>query len=366
MTNYKQVIERAELALNNGEYKNCINLLNPLLEDCPISMNEGINVRMMLITALSGINKREESIKLCKQLIKSKNTQVREEAKSLIQILNSPDLKIPDNWNIKFETSFIDNSFDCPTPKKATIKPQKYINISNLPTGETKPFKKGFILATIIILIIVITLLSGCVKVENNLDLREINAINFDIKISSKYTNKMPWQYNFENKLREISLAKEIHVDNENFELKKNDLDIKQTNFYINKVLNITSEIIDIDLKNFLIAQHNKNFFLGKKYFYTISLDLTNLGNIDNLEIFINIINPPNIRILDDSKNINLINKNINWKLLPGENNKIKFSFWEWNKSLIGTLFVLLLIIFSYYIRQKKYELGSKLPQLPS
>ena len=58
---------------------------------------------MILITSLSGVNRKEESIKLCKELRKSKYSHVREEAKALLQILDSPNLKIPENWNVKFE-----------------------------------------------------------------------------------------------------------------------------------------------------------------------------------------------------------------------------------------------------------------------
>ena len=146
MTEYQQVINKAEIALNNGEYNYCINLLNPLLEKFTTSTYEGVNIRMILITSLSGLNKQEESIKICKQLKKSKYSHVREEAKALIQILDSPNLKIPDNWNIKFEDSIIDKEFKQKiTQNKYSEETQKYIKITDQPTGETKPFQKGFI-----------------------------------------------------------------------------------------------------------------------------------------------------------------------------------------------------------------------------
>ena len=59
MTEYEKVINKAELALNNGEYNYCINLLSPLLEKFTTSTNEGVHIRMILITSLSGVNRRE-------------------------------------------------------------------------------------------------------------------------------------------------------------------------------------------------------------------------------------------------------------------------------------------------------------------
>ena len=367
MKEYDQVINKAELALNNGEYNYCINLLSPLLEKFTSSTHEGVNIRMILITSLSGANKKEESIKICKQLKKSKFSNVREEAKALLQILDSPNLKIPDNWNIKFENSLIDEEFkQTAIPKQYSEKTQKYINLSNKPTGETKPFQKGFIILSLTLFILIISLLSGCVRIENNLDLRKIDTINYDLRIDSKYLKKFPWQYNFENEVKKITSSKEIFIDDYIFQLHKKNLDISETKNSINKILKIASNNIETNLKDIKIDKFEKNYIFGNKYFYKINLDLLELENFNDLEIFINIINPSNVSLLKDNKNINTNKNKISWEILPGEINQIEFSFWYWNKSLIWTLIILLLIAFAYYIRKKRYELGSNLPQLPS
>ena len=367
MTKYEQVIKKAELALNDGEYNYCINLLTPLLEKFTTSTHEGVNIRMILITSLSGVNRREESIQICKQLRKSKYSHVREEAKALLQILDSPNLKIPDNWNIKFEDFIIDKEFKQTTVQsKYTKKDYKYIQISEKPTGETQPFQKGFMVVIISILILVIFLLSGCVRIENNLDLREIDSINYVLRIDSKYLRKIPWQLNFESELKKISSKKEIFTDDDIFLLYKKDLNIGETKNNMNKILKIASASISTDLKDIEIDQFEKNYFLGKKYFLKINLDLLELQNINDLEIFINIINPSKASVLNDIKNINTNKNKITWRILPGEINHIEFSFWYWNKSLIWTSVILTFITFAYYIRKKRYELGSNLPQLPS
>ena len=367
MTEYEQVINKAELALNNGEYNYCINLLSPLLEKFTTSTHEGVNIRMILITSLSGVNRQEESIKICKQLRKSKYSYVREEAKALLQILDSPNLKIPDNWNVKFEDSILDKEFrETQVTNKYSEKIQKYINISNEPTGETKPFQNGFIILIITTFILIIFLLSGCVKIENNLDLREIDSINYDLKIESKYLKKIPWQLNFESELKKITSRKEIFIDDDIFLLHKKGLNIKETKDSINKILNMASDNISVNLKNIEIDKFEENYIIGKKYFYKINLDLLELENFNDLEIFFNIVNPSRANINKGNKYININKNKITWKILPGKINHIEFSFWNWNRSLIWTSIVLLLILFAYYIRKKRYELGSNLPQLPS
>ena len=367
MTEYEKVINKAQIALNNGEYKYCINLLNPLLEKFTPSTNEGVNIRMILITSLSGANRQEESIEICKQLRKSKYSHVRDEAKALQQILDSPNLKIPDNWNVKFEDNIIDKEFrQTAAQNKYSERVQKFIKISDQPTGETKPFQKGFSIFVVILFILIIFLLSGCVRIENNLDLREIESINYDLRISSKYLKKIPWQLKFESELKEIISSKEIFLDDDIFLFHKKGMNLSETEKNINKILKISSTNISTNLKDIEIDKFEKNYILGKKYFYKINLDLLELENFNDLEIFFNIVNPSKANINKENKNINTNKNKIIWKILPGEINHIEFSFWHWNRSLIWTSIVVLLIIFAYYIRKKRYELGSDLPQLPS
>ena len=121
------------------------------------------------------------------------------------------------------------------------------------------------------------------------------------------------------------------------------------------------SSYSDIEIDKF-----EKDYILGKKYIYKIYLDLSELENLNDLEILINIITPSKALLTKDNKNITINKNKITWKILPGEINQVKFSFWYWNRSLIWSSAILLLILFAYYIRKKRYELGSNLPQLPS
>ena len=167
MDSYKQVVEKAEFALIKGEYNFCIEFLYPIIECYPPSSKEGVNLRAIIITALSGINKKEEAKKFCKELIKSHDYKVRENAKYLMEIIDSPEIKKPDNWNITIESNITLNktSLRSLKPKKNNKKEKKFIDTSNIPTGETKPFQKGFIFIISLLLLSLIPLLSGCVKI---------------------------------------------------------------------------------------------------------------------------------------------------------------------------------------------------------
>ena len=81
MKNYKQVLETVELALTKGEYNFCIEYISPLIKTFPLSSKEGDNLRTILITALCGVNKKNEAKDFCKELLKSNDFKTRENAK---------------------------------------------------------------------------------------------------------------------------------------------------------------------------------------------------------------------------------------------------------------------------------------------
>ena len=163
MKTYEQVLETVELALAKGEYHYCIEFLLPLIESFPLSSKEGVNLRTILITALCGINKKEEAKSFCKELLKSYDNKTRENAKYLMEVIDSPEIKKPENWNVQFESepSLNKKSFNSLRKKRDLLKKKKFINVTDTPTGETKPFQKGFSLIIFLILLLLIPLLSG-------------------------------------------------------------------------------------------------------------------------------------------------------------------------------------------------------------
>ena len=114
------------------------------------------------------------------------------------------------------------------------------------------------------------------------------------------------------------------------------------------------------------IRHFKKNYLFLEKRSYQINFDLINLNEIEDLEININIITPSKINILNKNDQISTNKNIIYWKLIPGSNNGIEFSYWYWNKFILGTLVVILLVFIAYFIRRNRFEIGSNLPELPS
>ena len=346
----------------------CIEFLLPLIESFPLPSKEGVNLRTILITALCGINKKEEAKRFCKELLKSYDNKTRENAKYLMEVIDSPEIKKPENWNVQFESDLSLNkkSFNSLRKKRDVLKKKKFINVTDTPTGETKPFQKGFSLIIFLILLLLIPLLSGCVKIEDTLNLSELDSITNNLVIESKYIKKFPWQSKFEEKIKDIFPDAEIEQGESTFSLKHKNLNLEDTKQVLKLIQNTAGELAG-GSTNIEINTTQKNFIFFKKYFYKVDLDLNSIQDLDNLELIFKIIHP-NKAILTNKNNSNLeITKNlIIWKLNPSQINTLEFSFWSLNKLLIGISTISMIVVFAYLLRFYRFKLGSDLPQLPS
>ena len=367
MKTYEQVLEIVELALAKGEYGFCNEYLSPIIDFYPISSKEGVNLRTILITALCGINKKDDAKNLCKELLKSYDYKTRENAKYLMEVIDSPEIKKPENWNINIESypTLTKKSINSLNQKKI-YKEKKFINTTDSPAGEMKPFQKGFTFIIFCILFLLILLLSGCVKIENTLDLSDFDSINNSLKVESKYISKFPWQTKFENKLKEIFPEAEIERGESIFSIKNKNLDFKKTKETLEKIQKTGGELAD-RATNLKIYDTEKNFIFLKKHNFLLELDLKTLSDIDDLEIYFKIINPNKFNLADlGNPQLKISDNLIIWNLIPGKINNIEFSFWSWNKLLIAITLTFLLIIMAYLLRFYRFKMGTDLPQLPS
>jgi hypothetical protein len=285
-----------------------------------------------------------------------------------MEVIDSPEIKKPENWNVQFESdpSLNQKSLNSLRNKREVLEKKKFINVTETPTGETKPFQKGFSIIIFLILLLLIPLLSGCVKVEDTLDLSELSSITNNLVIESKYIKKFPWQLKFEEKMKDVFPDAEIEQDESTFSLKNKNLNLEDTKQVLKLTQNTAGELTG-GSTNIEITTTQKDFIFFKKNLYRLDLDLNSIQSVDNLELIFKIITP-NKATLNGKNNSNLkITKDqIIWILNPGQINIIEFSYWSWNKLLIGISTVLIIVVLAYLLRFYRFKLGTDLPQLPS
>ena len=106
---HERTLKQAERALANGEYRECLLSLESLLAQDSLLSEKGGEIGTLMITALIGQGENGKAISICKKLTKHKNDSIREQAKQLISILNSPELKRPEEWSVQIPSLDIDD-----------------------------------------------------------------------------------------------------------------------------------------------------------------------------------------------------------------------------------------------------------------
>ena len=184
--------------------------------------------------------------------------------------------------------------------------------------------------------------------------------------MKSKYIKKFPWQIKFEEKMKDIFPDAEIEKDESSFSLKNKNLNLDKTKQVL-KVIQETAGELAGGNTSIEINTNSKDYIFLKQYFYKVDLNLNSIQSVNDLELIFKIINPNKVTVISKNKSNLEIKKNqIIWKLNPGDMNTLEFSFWTWNKLLIGASIILIIILLAYTLRFYRFKLGSDLPQLPS
>ena len=98
MSNIASAIKAAEAALDKGDYGDCIRIIDPLLLDFQSETEIGGQLRLLIVTAYIGKGDEQKAINICQTLIHNKKESVRQQAKQLLSLLDSPRLPKPSNW----------------------------------------------------------------------------------------------------------------------------------------------------------------------------------------------------------------------------------------------------------------------------
>ena len=152
-------LNAAELALERGDYNQCLKFLEPLSQEYPLPTQEGARIRILMITAWMGKGNDQEAIAICRLLSKTKDPSVRQQAKQLISVLEAPSLERPSNWSIQLPSLKMSSTGEL-SYKKKTSHSLKLESRPLPPTGPTKGLGIGFSILVIVVLTALTILLS--------------------------------------------------------------------------------------------------------------------------------------------------------------------------------------------------------------
>lgn len=95
---FRAFYEVRKKALENGKYRISIENLESARKLIGFGTQLGAEVHMLLVTAYQAAGKKQEAIAICQELTAHPNMLMREKAKSVLYIINAPQLERPAEW----------------------------------------------------------------------------------------------------------------------------------------------------------------------------------------------------------------------------------------------------------------------------
>ena len=362
MSNIASAIKATEAALEKGDYSICIKIIDPLLLDFQAETEIGGQLRLLIVTAYMGKGDEQKAINICQTLIHNKEESIRQQAKQLLSILDAPHLPRPSNWSVEIPILEMEPSLKS-SVSKAKKKREK---IYHPPTGPTKSLDFGFSIITLLIILLITFLLSGCVDISTNLSVTGPDRLKISLDIDSNSGESIPWQMEFEENLsKKHSILKlQTHEDKQHFESPT--IRFEEVNKLLQEIVLVASKASGFSINKPEIITNNKNWIIGTSQNFKIYFDLREIPKIPGLKlnIVINGIGNKNnfkTKPLDHTFNQGLTS----FPIESGQINQLVISNCMWYQISVGIILIIALTLLSLSLQRLRLQMGFGFPELP-
>ena len=362
MSNIASAIKATEAALEKGDYGICIKIIDPLLLDFQAETEIGGQLRLLIVTAYMGKGDEQKAINICQTLIHNKEESVRQQAKQLLSILDAPRLPKPSNWSVEIPNLEMEPSLKS-SVSKAKKKREK---THHPPPGPTKSLDFGFSIITLLIILLITFLLSGCVDISTNLSVTGPDRLKISLNIDSNSGESIPWQVEFEDNLTKNTSILRLQTFGDKQHFESPTIRFKEANSLLEQIASVASKTSGFEINKPELIANNKNWIIGTSQNFKIYFDLREIPKIPGLKI--------NIIINDVGNKNNLKTKPLEPTFkkgstyLPleiGQINQLEISNWKWNQISVGIILIIALIFLSLSLQRFRLQMGFGFPELP-
>lgn len=362
MSNIALAIKAAEAALEKGDYNFCIKTIDPLLLDFQAETEIGGQLRLLIVTAYMGKCDEQKAINICQTLIRNKKESVRQQAKQLLSILDAPHLPRPSNWSVEIPKLEMEPSLTSSFTK--TRKKKERIN--HPPTGPTRSLDFGFSIITLLVILLLTFLLSGCVDISTNLSVTGPDRLKISLDIDSNSGESIPWQKEFEENLTKEHSILRLQNQEVKQHFESPTIRFEDANKLLQQIASAASKASGFNINKPKIITNNKNWIIGTSQNFKIYFDLREIPKIPGLKL--------NILINDIGNKNNLKTKPLEptfkkgltfFPLEIGKINQLEVSNWEWNHISVGIILIITLTLLSVSLQRFRLQMGFGFPELP-
>ena len=343
-------LRAAEAALERGDYGQCLAFLTPLAESRPLPDPEGARVRFLMITAWMGRGDDEQAISTCRVLSRIRDPDLRQQAKQLLAILESPSLARPERWSMRLpdlKMSATGSASPAFSSRRRSRRPEPP---PPPPTGPTRSPAIGFAAMVAAVLLGLTLLLSGCMRVEADLSTHGADRLQLTWQIHNDSGQLLPWQQRFETQLKRRQPVWSIQHPRPGNELLSSDiLSAKELQQAMDELVKIVSETTGLPLPSPCIDLKERNWLIGVRQNLIVSLNPGSTLEIPGLSLSLS---------LDHGEPRAVIRS--------GESTRLELHQWRWSRLGLGSLVVLTLLLLSAALQIRRRQLGFGFPELPS
>ncbi len=362
MINIASAIKTAEAALDTGDYNLCIKIVDPLLIGSKAESEIGGQLRLIIVTAYMGKGDEQKAINICQTLIRNKKESIRQQAKQLLSILDAPHLPRPSNWSVEIPKIEMEPSLKS-TFRKTKKKKER---IHHPPTGPTKGLDFGFSIITLLIILLLTFLLSGCVDISTNLSITGPDRLKISVDIDSNSGESIPWQLEFENNLTKEHSILSLQTDEVKQHFESPTIRFEEANKLLQQIASVASKTSGFNIDKPEIITNNKNWIIGTRQNFKIYFDLTEIPKIPGLKTSITIQGVGNKNNLKTEVHEPTLKKGLTYFPLEiGQINQLEISNWKWNQISVGIILIIALTLLSLSLQRLRLKMGFGFPELP-
>ena len=343
-------LSEAEAALERGDYGQSLDLLLPLAEQHPLNSPEGPGLRLLMITAWMGKGQDDKAIATCRMLSRCSDTKLRQQAKQLLGVLEAPSLDRPERWSMRMPQLELNGSGSGQTSTMRRRQSRRPDPPPLPPTGPTRSPAAGFAVLVMAVLLGITLLLSGCVRIEADLDLRGPDRLALSWDVRSTQGRPLPWLEQFERDLqREVPGLKIEQRGPGRQQISSRVASSHELAQQMAAVVTVAGRAAGVSLPAPVLKLEERNWLLGVQQHVLLMVDLSDLPEIPGLDV-----------------HLSLNQGRVERTAPSGTTTEVSWQGWRWNPLGLGGVVILMLLISSMVLQIVRRKLGFGFPELPA
>ena len=359
-------LSEAEAALERGDYGQCLAMLHPLANAHPLPDPSGAQIRLLMITAWMGQGDEASAIATCKLLSRSQQPDIRAQAKQLLTILESPSLDRPERWSMRLPELNVSATGNGFTSRAARQRRSRRPPPPPPPTGPTRGPALGFALIVTAVLVGLTVLLSGCVRIDGNLEITGPDRVKLQWQLRSDSGRLLPWQTRLEPMLAAATPSIPLEQRSSGKQVIGGDaLPAKTVAHQLQELVQAAAAAAGIPTPDVQLTLEERNWLIGVRQTMTLRFDLSGVPEVPGLQIALQLPKAAQVTRSDPSAG-KADDGSLLWILRPGKDHRIELKSWRWSPLGLGSVAVPVLLGVSLTLQTVRRQHGFGFPELPS